>query len=219
MLKKVFRNPKLKHLWPLVIYMICYLIWFGIVERVPRSSYFIIGASFDRAIPFIEVFVVPYFSWFPFLVIWSLYLYFKDRDAYDCLATFLMIGMTVFLLVSTFFPNRLDLRLTSMPRNNIFTAMVAFLWKLDTPTDVWPSIHVYNTAAVEIMLLRSKDSWLQKKAVRFCLVLWGVLIILATVFIKQHSIFDIITGFLMTGIVAWMTLERGIVFRFQKRKA
>ena len=96
--------------------------------------------------------------------------------------------------------------------------MVAFLWNLDTPTDVWPSIHVYNSVAVEIMLLRSSDPRLRKKPVRIFTFLWCILIILATVFIKQHSLFDIATGLFMSAAVYAAVFHFGLVFRFDRSK-
>ena len=39
-------------------------------------------------------------------------------------------------------------------RDNIFTAMVAHLWQTDTPTNLWPSIHVYNSIGAHVALCR-----------------------------------------------------------------
>ena len=132
-LRKVRRfviDKDLYHAMPLIAYMFLYLIWFRILEVVPRSHYYQVVFDYDRLIPFVEIFVIPYISWFFFIVFGTAVLYFTDRKSYDELQTMLMLGMTLFLLISTFLPNRQPLRLIEMPRNNIFTRMVAGLWKI-----------------------------------------------------------------------------------------
>ena len=60
--------------------------------------------------------------------------------------------MTVFLLISTFFPNIQHLRPLKMPRDNVFTHLVLLLQKVDTPTNLWPSIHVYNSIGAHLTI-------------------------------------------------------------------
>lgn len=105
--------------------------------------------------------------------------------------------MTVFLLVSTFFPNGHHLRPSVMPRDNIFTQLVALLYRTDTSTNLWPSIHVYNSIGAHIAFRRSELG--KNKVLRFASFFLCVSIILATVFLKQHSVFDMVTAFVMAG--------------------
>lgn len=204
------------HLWPMLFYLVLYLIWFHIVEAIPRSHYLAITLPADRVIPFLEIFVIPYMSWFLFVAIGITGCYFADRDTYDSLATSLMIGMTVFLFVSTFLPNRQPLRLIEMPRDNVFTRMIARLWMTDTPTNVWPSIHVFNTAAVEMAILKSDYLPFRKMGIRAALTVWSVLIILSTVFIKQHSLFDMLTALLLIAVCYIRIYREDAAFRFAK---
>ena len=206
----------LYHIWPLLFFMAAYLVYFHIIEVIPRSYYLTITLPLDRVIPFVEVFVVPYMSWFAFVAIGIAGCYLADRDTYDSLATSLMLGMTTFLFVSTFLPNRQPLRLIEMPRDNVFTRMIAQLWKTDTPTNVWPSIHVFNTAAVEMAILKSNFRLFRKTGFRIVLTVWSVLIILSTVFIKQHSMFDMITAMLLIAVCYFRIYRENAAFRFEK---
>ncbi len=191
---KLVKRTRSRHLIPLGIYLLIYLVWFRIIEVIPRSHYYIIALPIDRILPFIEVFIIPYLSWFFYILAGVLLVYYMDRKEYDKLTTKLIIGMTTFLLISTFFPNRQPFRLLEMPRDNIFTRMVAALWKIDSPTNVWPSIHVFNSVVVEAALLRADHPFLKKKSVRITGLLWSILICISTVMIKQHSTLDIITA-------------------------
>lgn len=55
--------------------------------------------------------------------------------------------MTIFLIVSYAYPNAQHLRPVEFPRDNIFTDVVRWLYKTDTPTNILPSIHVFNSLA------------------------------------------------------------------------
>lgn len=79
--------------------------------------------------------------------------------------------------------------------------MVAFLYETDTPTNVFPSIHVFNTAVVCASVLKSA----KKKRAKALNLLLSAAIVLSTVFLKQHSILDVAAGLLMAaGLRGWM---------------
>ena len=101
---------------------------------------------------FCEIFIIPYFLWFFYIAAAVLYFAFfnNSRAEYIRLLLNLGIGMTAFLLVSYIYPNGLTLRPVEFPRDNIFTDMVRLLYRIDTPTNVLPSIHVYNSVAISV---------------------------------------------------------------------
>ncbi len=133
-----------------------------------------------------------YFLWFLYVSAVVLYLFFRSKPDYWKACIFLFTGMTIFLLVSTLWPNGHHLRPYALPRDNIFTRMVTHLWRTDTPTNLWPSIHVYNSIGAHVALCRcrlGKKRWLRNSSLVLC-----VSIILSTMFLKQHSLFDVLTG-------------------------
>ena len=109
----------------------------------------------------------------------------------------LFSGMTIFLIVSTIYPNGHYLRPVYFDHNNIFIQMVKMLYAADTPTNLFPSIHVYNSIAVNIAVWHSSN-FKEKKWVRFGSSILMVLIILSTMFLKQHSVFDVVTGIVLS---------------------
>jgi len=77
------------------------------------------------------------------------------------------------------------------------------LWKTDTPTNLWPSIHVFNSMGAHFAVMHSRDL-AQTKFGRPIKIASGVLsvsIIFSTMFIKQHSVFDVVTGILMGAVM------------------
>lgn len=213
---------KYHHAVPLIIYGIIYWFWFWYLEETVTTQYHVIHMGIDDYIPFCEIFVVPYLLWFVYVAAAVLLLFFTDKKEYYRTCMFLATGMTVFLLVSTLFPNGHHLRLAQMPRDNIFTHMVQRLWMTDTPTNLWPSIHVYNSIGAHLAIRHSRVLS-SKKGIRFASGTLAVSIILATVFIKQHSVFDILTAFAMAGIMYVLVYRKDSVLvlraALQRRKA
>ena len=185
---------------PAILYMAVYLVWFFHLERTV-TSYRIIHTALDDKIPFIEVFVVPYLMWFGYVVAAVAIAFFSDKEEYYKSLTFLITGMTVFLVISTLWPNGHHLRPAVMPRDNVFTHMVSNLYKTDTPTNLWPSIHVYNSIGAHLCVIHAKWSkdkrWLRNVSLVLC-----VAIIMSTMFIKQHSFFDVFTALIMSAVMA-----------------
>lgn len=180
----------------LLLYFMIYLPWFGHLEKTVTTHFHVIHTVLDDYIPFCEYFIVPYLLWFGY-VAWGLsYFYFKNKEEYFRLCTMLFTGMTVFLIVSTLYPNGHYLRPTSFARDNIFVDMVRWLYSTDTSTNLFPSIHVYNSIAVNAAVWHC-DNFKENKAIRYGSAVLMVSIILSTMFLKQHSVFDVVTGFVM----------------------
>lgn len=123
------------------------------------------------------------------------------------MCAFLFTGMTLFLIISTVFPNGHFLRPISFERDNIFTQLCAMLYQTDTATNLFPSIHVYNSIGVHLAIANSERTK-HNKPVRLASGILMVSIILATVFLKQHSVFDVITAFLTAFVVYLMVYVR-----------
>lgn len=186
---------KNKHAF-LLLYFCIYFPWFHHLERTVTTHFHVIHTALDDLIPFCEYFIVPYLLWFGY-VAWAVgYFYFKNKDEYFKLCAMLFTGMTVFLVISTIYPNGHYLRPAYFEHNNIFIQLVKWLYATDTPTNLFPSVHVFNSIAVNIAVWHS-DNFKKNKAVRYGSAVLMVLIILSTMFLKQHSVFDVVTGMVL----------------------
>lgn len=210
-----FYYNKYRHALPLLLYGLVYMQWFAWLERnvTTASRYRLIHVRPDDYIPFCEVFVIPYLLWFAYVAIVVLYFFLKDKDDYFRVCTFLFTGMTVFLIISTLWPNGHDLRPAVMPRKNIFTDLVAALYRTDTPTNLWPSIHVYNSLGCHIAVMKSAKLE-KKRGIRTVSYILCVSIILSTVFIKQHSLFDVTTAFIMAAVMYGVVYRSDVLINF-----
>lgn len=206
-----------KHAIPLIIYAVIYLCWFGYLEKTVKRPANLIHMSLDDQIPFCEVFIVPYLLWFLYISAVVLYFFFRDKQDYYRACAFLFTGMTVFLVVSTFWPNGHHLRPAVMPRDNIFTTLVSMIYKADTPTNLWPSIHVYNSLGAHIAILKN-ETLRRKPLIHIGSLVLCVSIILSTMFLKQHSVFDVLTAFIMAAVMYIVVYGFDIVTVCQTRR-
>lgn len=181
------RDPRFSHLLLLGSWIVYFLLYFITEQFIPAEDCYVVYSPLDDRIPFCEVFVIPYVFWY-FLVAGSL-LYFAlyNVDSFKKLSTLIMITQIVAMTIYILFPNRQDLRPAEFPRDNFLTDCVALLYTADTSTNVCPSLHVgYSLCLASVWLKEKGVSRLWKAFV----VVAVILICLATVFIKQHSVVD-----------------------------
>ena len=186
---------KYRHGFLMLGYSIFYLMVFRYLESRSVPFYHVVHTVFDDKIPFCEFFIVPYLLWFPYMILAVLYFIFinKDKREYYQLAGNMIMGMTIFLDVSYLYPNVQHLRPVVLPRDNVFADAVRMLYATDTPTNILPSIHVFNSLAIH-MSLTNCQALRHNRVVRLGSLFLTVMIILSTMFLKQHSVIDVSLG-------------------------
>ena len=192
---------KYKHGWVL-LYFLLYFPCFAFLEKTvtAESRFHVIHMAVDDYIPFIEFFIIPYPLWFGYVAAAVVYFFFSDVSDYYKLCCFLFVGMTIFLVVSAIYPNGHYLRPSVFPRENICSTLVQWLYATDTSTNLFPSIHVYNSLGVHIAVVKS-EKLRQYKWVQALSWTLAVSIVLSTMFLKQHSVTDVIAAFAMACII------------------
>ena len=181
---------KKRHLIPIAVWFVIYMGLFGFLEIVPPKEVHLIHCALDDMIPHMAVFIYPYVSWFPYIVLCA-YLAIKNLDDRQFKKAVLVLttGMNIFLFISFVWPTGLNLR----------EGIVYDLHTVDTPKSVFPSMHVYVTLVLQYTLE------MQKKLVPS----WGiwvgrvlaVLIVLSTMFTKQHSVLDVSAAIVMFAVL------------------
>lgn len=172
------------------LYLLLYLPWFIYLEKTVTTEFHVIHSPLDDIIPFCEWFIIPYYIWFLYVASACVYFFLKSRQEFIKMAIYLCVGMTIFLIICTVFPNGLHLRPVEFTRDNILIDLVKGLYLTDTPTNVFPSIHVYNSIAVQIAVSKSNCFKHKKLANGISLVIC-ISICLSTMFLKQHSVIDV----------------------------
>ena len=198
--KWIKENP---HAW-WALYLPVYAVLYLTVEHVVDGSgpYWSSWCPLDDMIPFLEYFVVAYCSWHFIMIAVGLYLMFTDGSAFRRYMKFIAVGFTVSTLICFLLPNGQDLRPETFAHQNLFTSVLTMIYQADTNTNVFPSVHVIGCLALCFTALDS----VKLRKLRIPIVLWSILIICSTVFVKQHSILDIF-GAVALGLPIWIWLE------------
>lgn len=195
-MKDIFK--KNKYLIYSLLYFAFYLVFFMLLEK--RDTMIFNTETFiDSYIPFNEYFIVFYLFWFVYMISAFIYYIFIEKESYPRVALYLMIGMTISLTICLIIPNGIHLR-PELNDDNIFQVLVSLIYKSDTSTNVFPSIHVYNSVVIAYSLNHSKllnhNHW--KIAINNIV---AFMICASTVFLKQHAIIDVIAGIILAYII------------------
>ncbi|NLO08585.1 MAG: phosphatase PAP2 family protein [Clostridiales bacterium] len=186
----------------ILVYFFIYMIWFTYLERTVTTDFTPVHSKLDKYIPFMEIFIIPYFLWFIFIFVTVAYFFLTSRQEFYKCCAFLFIGMTICLIIYTIWPNGHYLRvnLDTLGRSNIFTRALGRLYSIDTATNVFPSIHVYNSIGAMIAI-RKSERLRQIKWLQISTFILTVLICMSTVALKQHSILDVFGGIALSIIM------------------
>ena len=193
---------KKRHLIPIAVWFVIYMGLFGFLEIVPPKDVHLIHCALDDRIPNMAIFIYPYVSWFPYIVVCAA-LAIKNLDDRQFKKAVLVLttGMNIFLFISYVWPTGLDLRENIVYDFHTLSGnLLKFVQTVDTPKSVFPSMHVYVTLVLQYTLE------MQKKLVPA----WGIwvgrvlalLIVLSTMFTKQHSAVDVTAAIVMFAVLA-----------------
>lgn len=198
------------------LYMLVFLSGFFLLELHEPSDVHIIHCAVDDLIPFNEWFVLPYFLWYAWVPVFMIYFMIKDREAYLRLCFVMFAGATFCLFVYLLAPNGLNLR-QEITSQNFCAQIVRFLRSVDPPNNVCPSIHVSSTVAVHLTICHAA-SVRNKKPIRTLSWIVTILICLSTMFIKQHSLVDVLCGWILSLILDEIVNVWVLVKAFSKGK-
>lgn len=204
MIKKFMKTHE--HAWVL-IYFVFYLPWYFGLQQRDISHFFDMYIGIDHLIPFVPAFIFPYIYWFLFVAGTLIFLFLYDADEFYRAFSFLACGMTISLIIFTIFPTTFCHRPKVLTGNGIELFWLHFIYGADKPTNVFPSIHVFNSIGCAIALIKSKR-FENSKGMKIFAVGSAVLITLSTMFIKQHSFMDAIAASLIALILYQLIYKR-----------
>ena len=193
-----------KH-WRLMFgsYLLIYLPWFYLIEKnidETHPNLHIMNNSIDAAIPFCKYFIIPYMLWFVYIAVSCFFMGYKATDReFVNFALSLIIGTSICFIICMIYPNGLTLRPDTLS-DDIFGKLIGMIYASDTPTNVFPSIHVYTSRAIDIAL-RKCNYLKDNKAIKLSSLILCTLICLSTVLIKQHSTTDVLGAIILMGVM------------------
>jgi membrane-associated phospholipid phosphatase len=180
----------------LIIYFV--IGYFG-VGFLPHYTSINATTSLDRIIPLISFFIIFYLLGFIFAVIPAFFL--KTKKEFFSVAKIYFWMLTISFLFFILLP--IEIKRDFVIGQGFFAWGISFLKTIDTSFNNFPSIHVaLNLFA--FLLIKDKN----KKISKWLLPVL-ILIIISTLFTKQHIILDVIAG-LVFGFIFYERYKRSI---------
>ena len=200
----------------MALYLVFYLICFALLEKYVTVPDLWVHCHLDDLIPFCKYAILPYFAWFAWIPFTLFYLLWKaPREDFWRLCLPLFGGMTIALACYVILPTGLDLRPYYVPGTDLFARAVRTLYRTDTPTNVCPSIHVFVSVTLAIAMARS-PAMARHQRLRAALMILCGLICLATMFLKQHSVIDVVCGGALSAVMDLLASPGRVSGMFQR---
>lgn len=137
----------------------------------------------DYEIPFLSIFIFPYIYWYIFILLGLVFILSKDRNRYARTLLAIYVAMCICYLFYYLYP--VEISRPVIANTNIPNRLVNIIYENDRPLNCFPSIHVLNTYIImRFTKLKDNKSWFWYTNIS------GILIMLSTLFIKQHFILD-----------------------------
>lgn len=188
------RDPAYFLFWP--VFVLRYLL---VENWNPAALYHPVRCAADDRIPFLELFLIPYVLWYICLAGVHIWLYRRRDPSFRMYTWYLMITMSISTAVFLLYPTCQELRLEVFPRDNLLTDAVKLLYRMDTNTNVCPSEHVIGSAGFFLAVCYAEGvGCRQKRLAAVAAILTGS----ATVFLKQHSLVDVLAA-LPVCVIGW----------------
>ena len=179
-------------------------LYIALVLLFAVENYFLVGKyemylPLDDYIPFLPVFVIPYFMWYAMIAVVGIYFLLKSKE--DLRKTFLSINISTAaaIIIYFVFPNYQALRPLSYG-NDFLSQWVKMLQAGDSSSCVCPSLHVSVCITLFLGVISCKRLK-GKNWIKILVFILTILICASTVFIKQHSIIDVFAGILLSAVV------------------
>lgn len=198
--KLLFRFVPIYSILPICLYILVYCVTYfgaGFIIKYFNMKMHYPGIYIDNYIPYISLFVIPYCLFYLYIVLGPvLVARFSEYFFYRFILAGIIgscIGFVTFLIKPTHVVSN------QLIAENFLDHILLFLRGCDYAARCCPSFHCFLAALVFIPIASTYNIKYELKVKSFII---SFLIILATLFTKQHVIIDSISGVLLA-VISW----------------
>ncbi|MFC4303259.1 phosphatase PAP2 family protein [Cohnella boryungensis] len=169
---------------------------YAMTNNIENQEVYSLLTSVDEAIPFIKYFALPYSIWIFYIYVCLFYFFKKDINVYyRSLMTYVVCALLCYLIYSVF---QTTVARPPVVGDDPFSFLMRYIYNRDQPFNCFPSIHCFSSYMVMRAIWTSsfRNKWNVS-------LITGMssLIILSTLFVKQHVIVDALAGILLVEVV------------------
>lgn len=172
-----------KGIW-LVILLLLFYVYFPLNSlREPVHS---LELPVDHHIPVVAAFVFPYLSLYVLLAVSLLRFLQVESRIFVITALAISLDLAISYLVFVFYQTRVERPV--ILGSDVSSSILRWVYSVDKPFNAFPSLHT-SLSALMALLWGGVGS-----RIRPVIALWAVLIIVSTLFTKQHYLADVLGG-------------------------
>lgn len=177
----------------------------------PERGFVVLSSPIDRMIPFMPAMSIPYLGWYPFVFGVLAYLCAKDRLMYY--RVLLSMNICVWICYLIYFNFQTMVPRPELTGTGLGTSILGWLYSQDRPYNCFPSIHALHSYLVMRAVLSVPSI---RKSIKRWVAGGAALIIVSTLLIKQHVIYDALGAFILGECV--FTIITGLALHRRRRK-
>lgn len=183
-----------------------------LISRLFESHHHLIGNTIDTKIPFNIWFMIPYCLWYILIFIVPYFLYKKDKDNFIRYIYSYIICTLIANIIFVVYPT--TVARPEITGKGILEFITSFIFKIDNPPmNCFPSLHCAMSMLFILFILEIKNV---KKNVKITITLISILIMISTLYTKQHVFIDLISGVILaiiTYIIVKIFYKENIKFK------
>lgn len=165
-----------------------------LVLNMPQDTLHVLRTAVDDQIPRLPIFAIPYLAFLPWLYGTLIYSFVKNRYFRQLAVSFIVINLVAFVVYLTF--------QTYIPRqaitsHDLFSGILQFIYDHDQPYAGFPSLHSALSVSIATYFVCMKSKW------AWAAVAMAALVVLSTLFTKQHFVLDAVSGVGLGCFVTW----------------
>lgn len=188
---------KERFVWLLYLGIVFFLLYgsvnqYALITQTDNSFFM----QWERNIPFIESFIIPYMSSDILFII--AFLLPQTRISLKVLALRSFVTIVISVLIFALLPLKFTFE-KPIVDNFLFKML-----EMDLPYNQMPSLHV----SLAVILWFSMKNNIQSKLIKLVLFIWLILVVLSTLLVYQHHFIDIPTGLLLGVLIVYLINEK-----------
>lgn len=147
--------------------------------------------------PLIKPFVWFYDIWYPFIILTTFLIYLYNKKIFKYLIVTMLLGALISHITFVIYPSMI-IR-PDIVVNNLTDWLLDFTYRTDTPAvNCLPSMHCVYCFVTSFYILKCKKLNIKYRSL---IITISMLIVLSTLFIRQHIIEDVILSLIYSTIV------------------
>ncbi len=196
--EKLTKNEILKILFMIVTTIVVEVVFYYIGDYFGYRAHLLVPGFIDKLIPRTTYFIYPYIYWYVMLIKVPLVLGIKDDKLFKKYLNSVYISLVIALIIFIVYPTIMEREVLTI--NTFSDKLLSLVHIVSTPTKCIPSMHVVLST---LFIFSTNYSNKLSKTYKIIITIISVLIIISTLFTKQHYFIDVITGILVA-TVSWI---------------